>query len=83
MITQKSYNPNFNPIKKVKRTRKHWALGKKITIMMKTKSMKNLKYISKLTRVPYKTIWKWKRATKKDTNYFIKKLQRKIKNKFD
>jgi len=50
--------------------------------MMKTKSNKNLKEISKLTRVPYKTIWKWKRATKKDPNYFIKKLQRKIKEKF-
>ena len=44
--------------------------------------MKNLKEVSKSTRVPYKTIWKWKRATKEDPNYFIKKLQMKIKNKF-
>ena len=71
MITQKSYSPNPNPIKKVKRTRKHWSLGKKITIMMKTKSMKNLKDISKLTRVPYKTIWRWKRATEKNPKCII------------
>lgn len=36
-ITYKSYNPHTNPKKKVKRTRKHWSLGKKITTMMKAK----------------------------------------------